>query len=70
MDTYSHDDMHHQYGKNGNYNNISMMMNCGPKKVKFDNLTEAIRFFLLLLIVGCRLCVLNDFCHFKCQFNF
>ncbi len=34
MDTYNHDDMHHQYGKNGNYNHLSMIVNCGPKKVK------------------------------------
>ncbi len=45
MDTYNHDDMHHQYGKNGNYNNISMIMNCVPKKVKYGNLIEEIRVF-------------------------
>jgi hypothetical protein len=33
MDTYIHDDMHHEYGKNGSYNHISMMINRVPKKV-------------------------------------
>jgi predicted Zn-ribbon and HTH transcriptional regulator len=34
MDTYNHDDMHHQYGKNENYNHISMIMNRVPKKMQ------------------------------------
>jgi hypothetical protein len=38
MDTYNHDDMHHQYGKNENYNHISMIMNRVPKKVKKTNI--------------------------------
>jgi hypothetical protein len=52
MDTYNHDDMHHQYGKNENYNNISIMMNRTPKKVIFRNLIEEIRVFLTLLMIG------------------
>ena len=38
MDTYNHDDMHHQYKKIGSYNDISMMINRLPKKVKFKHL--------------------------------
>lgn len=33
MDTYNHDDMYHQFQKNSSYNNISMMINCAPKKM-------------------------------------
>ena len=40
MDTYNHDDQHHhQYGKNENYPQMSMMINHMPKKVnntKYD----------------------------------
>jgi len=54
MDTYNHDDMHHQYGKNENYNNISIMMNRTPKKVIFRNLIEELRVFLTLLMIRQR----------------
>ena len=38
MDTYNHDNMYHQYGKNGHYNNNSILINHLPKKVKIKSL--------------------------------
>jgi hypothetical protein len=36
MDTYNHDDIHHQYGKIGNYKNNSMLMTRISKKVNMS----------------------------------
>ncbi len=40
MDTYNHDNMHHQYGKIENYKNIPMIINHVPKKVKKINKSD------------------------------
>jgi hypothetical protein len=34
MDTYNHDDMYHQYEKNGSYDDTSILLNHLPRKVK------------------------------------
>ncbi len=68
MDTYNHGDMHQQYGKNGNYNNISIMMNNMPKKVKLKNQFEE-KNVLLTINDMIKVNVPNDVKTFKRQFS-
>jgi hypothetical protein len=60
--------MHQQYGKNGNYNNISIMMNNMPKKVKLKNQFEE-KNVLLTINDMIKVNVPNDVKTFKRQFS-
>ena len=50
MDTYNHDDFHHQYKKYETYHKISMTINRLPKQVKILPLSQKNFVFLTLLI--------------------